>query len=375
MSGQRPPRSLPPLARLTAAPGRRAAPGNLTAAATDWLRGVARRLQGEHSMPFYSMREVATHLGMSLADVARVYRRVAEEGLLTIRRSAPTMLAPREEQPRRAVRGVVTLPVWQYSYCAWTDWRRFFTAIGSALREQHYAVDFSLYGADEITDRSFAAGLRARAPDYLLWFGLPGGVNRELLALHDAGTRLALVTICPTGLPAAHYVLQWAEGLKHAVAAYVKDGIRRLTVLLPEAEELQPWAERILRAAPLTLDLRHAQGTPSELQRLLAKLPRRADTAIFSPNEDWFWRLSRTDMQTLIASMTTTRWLTLHRLSLPSGIDRGLRADLIVHDWGALAARIADDIANHRLPAPDAPQRIEAAGHPRACAADFAQEF
>lgn len=74
------------------------------------------------------------------------------------------MLAPREEQPRRAVRGVVTLPVWQYSYCAWTDWRRFFAAIGSAIRERHYAVDFSLYGADEITDRSSSSTTGVRLP-------------------------------------------------------------------------------------------------------------------------------------------------------------------------------------------------------------------
>lgn len=376
MSGRYTIRDLPPLDGLLDAAGGLPGKGNRTAAATAWLRRVARRLQGEHGTPFYPMREVAALLRMSLADVARVYRVLEEEGLLRVRRSAPTLLAPREERPRRSIRGVVVLPVWQYAYCTWTDWRRFLTAMGEALRERHFAADFSLYGAREVADRSFAAGLRDKAPDYVLWFGMPDGVQQDMLALHDAGTKLIDITTVPSALPASHYVLQWDAALRRALSRYARSGVRRLAVVQPEAEALAPWLQAVLDASPLSYRVCRCQRRgPAQARRLLAALPRRRDTVIFSPSEDFFAWLARSELPGLCRHIAGRTWLTLHRLSLPFGAAGNLAADLVIHDWSALATRIAGDIADRRLPPPDAPQFIPAQWHPRARVEDFTQEF
>jgi hypothetical protein len=367
---------LPPLATVVARLGGLPAGANRTAAATDLLRRVARQLSGDASVPFYPMRDVAALLKMSLADVARVYRRLDDDGLLLIKRGARTVLAPRQAQPRRAVRGVVAIPVWQYANTHWTDWRRFFTAIGRALRERHYAADFIFYGNDaDPGGRAFAKALCANAPDFLLWFGMPP-VRDTVLALHDAGTRLVAVTIEPSSLPVASYVLRWAQPLRQALAQYRRDGVRRLVVLLPERTALMPWAETILEESRLPYRLHRAPwGEPAQARRYLDALPGGRDTILFSPVEDWLSHLAQCDLLGLTRQLARHRWLTLHRLSLPAAMCRGLTVDVIAHDWPAVAGQIAEDIASHTLPAPDEPRYLQARYHPRAQAAAFAQEF
>jgi hypothetical protein len=91
--------------------------------------------------------------------------------------------------------------------------------------------------------------------------------------------------------------------------------------------------------------------------------------------EDWLSVLAHTEPLLLSRLLLQRRWLTLHRLSLPVSLLSEARADFVVHHWPAVAARIADDIANHRLPPPDQPVVIQARYHPRAMADQFAQEF
>lgn len=372
MSGKRVPRQLPRLTGWRKLPART----NRTAAATDWLRRLARRCRTDQSAPFYSMREVANRLAMPVADIARVYRRLNDEGLLQVRRGAPTLLTPRDAKPRRAIRGVVAIPVWQYANANWTDWRQFFSAVGEALRERHFAADFLLYGQENLARPGFTGNILAKSPDYLLWFGMPGGAENVMLALHDAGIRLVIVTIAPTRLPAAPYVLRWEQGLRRALRDYAREGVKRLVVLAPTEYELAPWLQTALRAGPLGLAVTCATlGRPRDFARYLDRLPCRSDTVIFSPIEDWFSRLAGIEPLRLARLLGTRRWLTLHRLNLPRFLVENARLDVIVHDWPAVAARIADDMANHRLPPPEVPVLIPARYHPRAKAAEFAQEF
>jgi hypothetical protein len=372
MSGKQALRKLPPLAGWERLP----AHANRTAAATELLRRIATRLRRERNIPFYTMREVAARLDMSLADVARVYHELDREGLLLVRRSAPTLLTPSEAKPRRAIRGVVALPVWQYANANWTDWRQFFSAIGDALRAKHFAADFLLYGSENLARPGFTRNILAKLPDYLLWFGMPGGGDDIMLTLHDAGIRLIVVTIGPTRLPAAHYVLQWEDGLKRALARYVREGIKRLVVLAPTEYELEQWLRDWLDNGwlPYTV-VRAPLGRPRAYHRYLDRLPRRHDTVIFSPIEDWFSRLAGIEPLHLSHLLATRRWLTLHRLNLPRALVAESRAEVVAHDWPAVAAKIAEDMANHQLPAPDEPRYIQARYHPRAPAVEFAQEF
>src|SRR5947207_3896330 len=74
------------------------------------LRQTATECQNVHSLPFYPVRAVASHFGVSPATVSRIYNRLSSERLLRLIWGSKTMVEPLESAERTQPR-MIGIPV------------------------------------------------------------------------------------------------------------------------------------------------------------------------------------------------------------------------------------------------------------------------
>src|SRR5690348_3904611 len=85
-------RLLPPLAEYRATFSGFKGNENRTDRLFEVLTVLIQRSRQAKPQPFYAMREVATHFNVSLNTVARAYRRLAREGVLTLVRGSQSII-------------------------------------------------------------------------------------------------------------------------------------------------------------------------------------------------------------------------------------------------------------------------------------------
>src|SRR5690349_9580790 len=96
------------------------------------LRSVALKNQRDQPRVFYSLREVAQQFKVSVSVVAKVYREMEHEGLLSRVRSSKTILNGLRYN-QRTVRAVIGLPVLFSNFVTIPDYRMFFLSIRHEL--------------------------------------------------------------------------------------------------------------------------------------------------------------------------------------------------------------------------------------------------
>jgi hypothetical protein len=74
------------------------------------LRHKARATRNKKPKEFYSIREVASHFGVPLTTVSRIYAQLRSEGLLTTVWGSKTFINPTRIDSELRIRGVVALP-------------------------------------------------------------------------------------------------------------------------------------------------------------------------------------------------------------------------------------------------------------------------
>ncbi|MBA3847876.1 MAG: GntR family transcriptional regulator, partial [Planctomycetes bacterium] len=92
-------RDVPPLARLFVGHSGFPDAANRSALVLAALRSAALRVRRSQPRPFYAMREVAAFFAVPLPTVARAYRALEDEGLLSRLRSSMTVVRPRRVRP------------------------------------------------------------------------------------------------------------------------------------------------------------------------------------------------------------------------------------------------------------------------------------
>jgi hypothetical protein len=109
----------------------------------EYLIGLARARRARTPMPFYSMADTASFFGVAVSTVAEIYRRLAGEGWLVIRRGAMTVVPPRQLRPRAHIRGIVAVPIWAPGFLWHHDWRVFIKRFEDAARRGDWVTDLT----------------------------------------------------------------------------------------------------------------------------------------------------------------------------------------------------------------------------------------
>lgn len=136
----------------------------------DLLRPLAQGLRAARPTVFYPLRETAEFFRVSIPTAAAAYGRLETEGLLMSRRGAMTMVPSRLSASRRAVRGVVGVPVWTPGFVQFRDWRIFVTGLDEAVRRHGFVADLIFYRQGEEVQPDFVDRVLKHQPDVLVWF-------------------------------------------------------------------------------------------------------------------------------------------------------------------------------------------------------------
>ena len=123
-------------------------------------RDVALKNQTEQPRVFYAVRDVAKSYRLPLSTVARAYRRLEHEGLLTRVRGSRTLLQGLRYDRRFGIRGLVGLPASLSAFVTVQAYRMFFIKIRRELRLRGFATAMVFFEKDEA--RSPDAGIRAK---------------------------------------------------------------------------------------------------------------------------------------------------------------------------------------------------------------------
>lgn len=358
---------LPPLAQNLPR-GAPATDGNGAARLRAALRALAARFRQARPRLFYTMREVAAHLGLPLQTVARAYAALEHEGLLTRIRGAHTLLRGTHQRPRRPLRGVVGMPVWLPGFVRSREWRVFFIRLEEELRRHSFIADFIFFAHDEDLRPEFRTRLRHHHLDTVVWFVPPPGALATIASLRDDGLRVVMVGSKGDVLPGTQYEIDRGPALAQALAAWQAAGVRRVMVgfSLENAsrfERQQVGRERdALRRDLARRGLKWATvdfAAPADADRLRLGAERGAGLVLLRPT--WYHTLWQREPALMAELLRSRRVLLTVEAGDVGGFACGdLRADIIALDYAALAVRLATDLHEERLPDPRRPAVIAA---------------
>lgn len=370
MGRTRPPRNLPPLSQLL--PNFAGLPPNLTqpVGLRNILRELTDRLRQGEPVTFYSMREIGAFFHVPLPTVAQVYRELEAEGRITRLRGAYTLLLPKRHQPHTPVRGVVGVPLWEPAFCEMFAWRLFFRHLEARLRHHYYVADAIFFWLE--SDVELFAQLVAHQLDYVVWLRPLARHKPVLQQLADAGTISAVLPEPGLFLPAPTYLTNWENAFRRALAAWRRDGVTAIDVLLLP-KKTDPFLMNLLDRQPFRITAR--EMTWLELRDWVARQTKNPSAAVMFA-DDHLAEQFIARYPDVFAELARRRRVLL-KTTIPADAEMvcGCRVDLLAFDWEKIASKIADDIASGQLLRLKSPVIIPAKLHLRADAAKFAQRF
>lgn len=158
------------------------------------LRRVALQNQKEQPQTFYSVREVAKRYEVPISMVAKIYRQLESEGLLSRIRGSKTVLQGLHYDRRLRVRAFIGLPASLSNFVTIQDYRMFFIRMRRELRLSGFATAMLFFQPEELQSSALSDRLRAYEIDTVLWHLPPPEAKDTFLRIRDAGIRM--VSIC-----------------------------------------------------------------------------------------------------------------------------------------------------------------------------------
>lgn len=211
------------------------------------LRSLAIKNQREQPRVFYSLREVAKQFRVPVSSVAKIYRDLEREGLLSRVRGSKTLLQGRRYSRRLSIRGFVGLPALISNFITIPEYRTFFTCIRHELWLRGFATTLVFFRPDEVTNGNLSDQLKNYDVDTVIWL-YPGRTARDtLLRLSDLGIRVILLSQIGTpSMPSRYYI--WKE---RAIETLLRDWKDRSAVgkvtIIDSKDYRSPVTEELLR--------------------------------------------------------------------------------------------------------------------------------
>src|SRR5690348_2493753 len=155
-----------------------------------FLRSLAIKNQREQPRIFYSLREVATRFKVPVSTVAKLYREMEQEGLLSRVRGSKTVLNGLRNSRRLSVRGLVALPAMTSHFVTIQEYRTFFIWMRRELWLRGFATTSFFLRPDDEAHGTLTDQLKEFEVDTVIWLQ-PGRSSFEtLLRLSDMGIRV-----------------------------------------------------------------------------------------------------------------------------------------------------------------------------------------
>jgi len=225
------------------------------------IRSLALKKQRNQSRVFYSVREIAKQFRVPVSTVAKIYRDMEQDGLLSRVRGSKTILNGLHHHRRLNVRAFVGLPAVLSNFITIQDYRAFFTCIRRELWLRGFATTTVFFQPDEVIDGTLSDRLKAFEVDTVIWLS-PGRSAREsLLRLSDMGVRVVAISHVGTPtMPSRYYI--WKESAVESLLRNWKDrnSVRKITVI-DSKDYRSPVTEEILRLALTNLGIESVTRT------------------------------------------------------------------------------------------------------------------
>lgn len=310
------------------------------------LRSLALKNQRERPRVFYSLREVAKQFKVSVSTVAKIYRDMEHEGLLSRVRGSKTILNGLRYN-RRRVRGFIGLPAVLSSFLTNQDYRRFFISIQRELWLRGFATTLVFFRPDEAVDGTLSDQLRSYEVDAVIFF-LPGRTDKEsMLRLSDMGIRVVGISSIGTpGLPARYYV--WRERAIETLLRDWKgsDSAHKITVVDSKGYR-SPVTEEILRIILQNLGIEPVIRTfdGSAAQLFLRDLCRTKTRGIIFPSSALASTFSFQNPDGVADLLRVQRVAFIDGpIDIPFAEMPDVLVDLVIFEWQFIAEAIVNDL-------------------------------
>jgi len=335
-------RSLPELPL----PPRFAAQDHKTDQILSILRSVALENQLDFPQPFYSVRDVAAHFHITQSTVGQIYRKLEQEGLLSLVRGSRTVLQGLKFDRRLQVRAFVGLPASLSSFITLQDYRMFFIRVRRELRLRGFATAMLLFEGDEAGTPAFAERLKSYEVDTVLWFE-PRKIKPAVLRLSDRGIRMVGVSEGASTVLPCRYQLRREEALRSLLEQWKKLPRVNKVTLVESRQHRAAHVEEMVQALLDELDIPCSVANFKGLRSgaFLRNLLRATTSGLIFPSS------SLASMFSFRAPGSMTELIRTHRVGLIGGPVNmpfaklpDVRVDLITFNWQLIAERIVKDL-------------------------------
>jgi DNA-binding transcriptional regulator YhcF (GntR family) len=199
---------------------------NKTNAVRQILRSVAIKNQREQPRVFYSLREVGQRYKLPVSTVARIYRDLEQEGLLSRMRSSKTILNGLRHNRRLSVRAFIGLPALLQNFIAIQDYRTFFNCMRRELWMRGFAGTMVFFKPHQLIDGTLSDQLKSYDFDTVIWFHPGRTATETFMRLSDMGIRVIVVSGIGTPTLSSRYYV-WNN---RAIEAVLRDWRHRHSV-------------------------------------------------------------------------------------------------------------------------------------------------
>ena len=342
------------------------------------LRRVILQSRTMKGMPFYAMRDVARFFKVSLKSVAVVFKKLEQDGLLTIIRGSQTIIEGKQKHSRHNVKGVIGIPVYLPSFVIGNNPRSFYVRFEEHLRRYGYVANFIFIRSNEAFDSHMADRLLEHNLDILFWLSPSRAPAQVLLTLQDSGVRLVIVGDGQVGLPEQQYRLDLDCGMKEAATGWKKDGIKKVFLITQDPPKYLH-AIRRARNAFTGANIAPQLLACSSLQHFfdtIASLPKGPTDGFVFLDHDQYESLCNYDWKTMERLFQSHRCLFAQGpVYHPAFKGQTLKIDTIEHPFDMIAEQVSADIARDKIPSTDQPVQFYARWQPDVNLGDFVREL
>lgn len=311
------------------------------------IRSLAKKNQRNQSRVFYSVREIAKRFKVPVSTVAKVYRDMEQDGLLSRVRGSKTILNGLRHHRRLSVRAFVGLPAILSDFITIQDYRTFLTCIRRELWKRGFATTTIFFRSAEAPDATLCARLKTHEVDTIVWLSPPRTAKETLLRLSDMGIRVVAISEIGTPtMPCRYYV--WKETAVETLMRNWKDrsSVRKITTV-DSKEYRSPVTEEILRLVLTNLGIESVTRTfrGETVQSFLQDLCSSKTDGVVFPSSILASMFAFRDPDGIAALLNTQRvGLIDGPIDMPFAEIPNAPIDLVMVNWQAVAESIVNDL-------------------------------
>jgi hypothetical protein len=314
------------------------------------VRRLAKQQQRDTPCAFLSLRNAAERFGVSVSEMATVYRLLAEEGMLTAIRGSRTMLRPEGAGRSLRVAGFIGIPVSTFRFLTLREYREAFLNIRHELFARGFASRCIFFEGLEIDADALIEAFSKAGVDSLLWL-LPQFGRDTALKLRDRGIHFIGVSFASAPPVFCRYEVQRRRAISTIFDKWRSEAPIRTATIFRVRGETKEDSQRIRRVQALA----ESQGIECKLEvlpdrHLPAFVKARcgedgSGVVLPAPAASTLaWREPETVVQMLSACRVALIDGPVD-LAVPQSVPESAAADVVTVDWRPIAGRIALDAA------------------------------